>query len=99
MSRFSSLGEEDLEGMLLENYEGRLLTLEEEVEKAVSQLPEYSRVVFEKSREEQLKYEEIARELGISVNTVKFHMKKALALLREHLARYLAAALLFFLHF
>ena len=99
MSRFSSLGEEDLEGMLLENYEGHLLTLEEEVEKAVSQLPEHSRVVFEKSREEQLKYEEIARELGSSVNTVKFHMKKALALLREHLARYLAAVFLFFLHF
>ena len=89
MNPFSSVGEEYLEQLMLEDYEGRLLELEEEVQRAVSQLPEHSRVVFEKSREGNLKYEEIARELGISVNTVKFHMKKALSLLRATLAKYL----------
>ena len=89
MNQFSSVGEEYLEQLMLEDYEGRLLELEEEVQRAVSQLPEHSRVVFEKSREGNLKYEEIARELGISVNTVKFHMKKALSLLRATLAKYL----------
>ncbi len=86
---------DELEAMMLEDYEGRLLELEEEVQKAVSQLPGHSRTVFERSREGHLKYEEIAREMGISVNTVKFHMKKALALLRSYLAKYLSLFLAF----
>lgn len=57
--------------------------------KAVDELPEESRKVFRMSREQELKYEEIAGKLGISVNTVKYHMKKALSLLREKLEKFL----------
>lgn len=95
MSQLSSVAQEGLEQVMKEDYQGRLLELEDELQKAVAQLPGNSRIVFEKSRVEQLKYEEIAQELGISVNTVKFHMKKALALLREKLAKYLALIPLF----
>ena len=47
------------------------------------------RTVFKKSRFEQKKYEEIALELGISINTVKYHIKNALALLQKRLDNYL----------
>ncbi len=99
MQQFSSLPAGQLERILLEDYEGRLLELEDDLEKAVSQLPEHTRMVFEKSRGEHLKYEEIARQMGISVNTVKFHMKKALSLLRASLAKYLPAAVSLFMLF
>ena len=43
--------------------------------------------------------DEIAKELNISVNTVKYHIKKALSLLREELKDYILAitALYFYL--
>lgn len=59
--------------------------LEEAVEKAVRELPETTRHVFLLHRDEGLKYEQIASALGISVNTVKYHMKRALAQLRDRL--------------
>ena len=75
---------------------GRLLEQELEVEimKAIDRLPEECRRVFHLSRFEEKKYEEIAKELDISVNTVKYHIKRALALLHEDLGKYLAAAIL-----
>ena len=63
--------------------------LEGEITKAIGRLPEECRCVFQMSRFEEKKYEEIARELQISVNTVKYHIKHALALLREDLGKYL----------
>lgn len=56
---------------------------------ALSQLPERSRRVFEMSRFEELKYQEIADELTLSLKTVEGHMTKALKHLRHHLADYL----------
>ena len=74
---------------------GRLLEkeLEGEIMGAIDRLPEDCRRVFRLSRFEQLKYEEIAQQLNISVNTVKYHIKHALALLHEQLGKYLAAAM------
>lgn len=63
--------------------------LEEELERSIEALPEECRVVFKKSRFEQKKYEEIARELNISVNTVKYHIKNALAFLQKRMLGYL----------
>lgn len=48
----------------------------------IKSLPEQTRMVFLLSREENLSYEEIAVRLGISVNTVKYHMKIALQKMR-----------------
>jgi len=56
---------------------------------ALSELPEKSRVVFEMSRFQELKYQEIADELTLSLKTVEGHMTKALKHLRLHLADYL----------
>lgn len=75
---------------------GRLLEkeLEEEIMKAINRLPDECRRVFNMSRFENRKYEEIANELKISVNTVKYHIKHALALLHEDLGKYLAMAMM-----
>ena len=74
---------------------GRLLEkeLEGEIMSAIDRLPEDCQKVFRLSRFEQLKYDEIAQRLNISVNTVKYHIKHALALLHEDLGKYLAAVM------
>lgn len=57
-------------------------SLELMVEKAINDLPEQCRKVFELSRYEGLKYKEIAQRMGISVKTVESHMANALKTLR-----------------
>lgn len=75
-------------GILLEK------ELEDKVMEAVSRLPEPCRRVFMMSRFDGLQYNEIAEELGISVNTVKYHMKKALQRLSEEMGPYVLLILL-----
>ena len=70
--------------------------LDHEIRRAISRLPEECRRVFLKSRFEEKKYEEIACELGISVNTVKYHIKNALSLLYKELGKYLLPCLILF---
>ena len=70
--------------------------LEEEIYKDIDKLPNECRRVFDKSRFEGKSYEEISQELGISVNTVKYHIKNALASLQTNLSKYLITLLLFF---
>jgi RNA polymerase sigma-70 factor (family 1) len=74
--------------------------LEERIERAVSQLPEQCQIAFRMSRFEELKYQEIADQLGISIKTVENQIGKALKILRNALADYLPTLLLlaFFLH-
>ena len=57
-------------------------SLERLVEKAIGELPEQCRKVFELSRYEGLKHREIAERLGISVKTVESHISNALKILR-----------------
>lgn len=75
---------------------GKLLEkeLEDEIMNAINRLPDECRRVFNMSRFENRKYEEIAQELKISVNTVKYHIKHALALLHEDLGKYLTMAMM-----
>lgn len=78
-------------GMLLQQ------ELEDTVMECIERLPKECRTVFKMSRFDQRKQEDIARELNISVNTVKYHIKNALAFLRQHLAPYLASIIISFL--
>ena len=50
---------------------------------AIDSLPEKCREVFIMSKRDGLKYEEIAEELGLSVNTVRNQISKALKVLKE----------------
>ncbi|MFY0591837.1 RNA polymerase sigma-70 factor [Roseivirga sp.] len=63
--------------------------LQNRIKDALSDLPPQCQRVFRLSREEGLKYHEIAEELGISKKTVEVHMGKALKLLRASLKDYL----------
>lgn len=56
---------------------------------AVNQLPPQQRIVFSMSRDEGMKYEEIANHLNLSKNTVKAHLKKALSTIRLVVSNYL----------
>lgn len=64
--------------------------LEHEIQNAINKLPEECRNVFTKSRFENKHYEEIAEELGISINTVKYHIKNAIIRLSNDLRDYLS---------
>jgi RNA polymerase sigma-70 factor (family 1) len=55
--------------------------------KAVDQLPPQQKKVYQLSREQGLKHEEIAEQLQISPGTVKNHMVQLLRTLREHLEK------------
>lgn len=70
-------------GILLEK------EFEKELCKAVDGLPKECRKVFEMSRRDNKKYGEISKELGISINTVKYHIKNALRLINLSVAKYL----------
>jgi RNA polymerase sigma-70 factor (ECF subfamily) len=61
------------------------------VRRAVEALPPRCREVWELSRNHGLGYEEISRVTGVSINTVKTQMARALRALREALVPFLAA--------
>ena len=50
---------------------------------AIDSLPERCREIFLMSKRDGLKYEDIADELGISENTVRNQISKALKILKE----------------
>ncbi|BDD10580.1 DNA-directed RNA polymerase sigma-70 factor [Fulvitalea axinellae] len=56
-----------------------------ELDKAIDNLPERCREVFEMSRFSGLGNKEIAKELGVSVKAVEGHITKALSKIRTHL--------------
>ncbi len=99
--------ERDLQAELLNHYplfpSGETHTLEELqemdnlVEQALSSLPPQRRKVYELCKRQGKSYQEAATELGITVQTVKDHMKKALAALRVFLQNKGKLALIFYL--
>ena len=64
------------------------------VKEATSRMPELTRIVFEKSRNEGKTYAEIAKECGISNRQVASEIQKALSILRKALKDYMPAFLL-----
>lgn len=76
----------------------QLSELQQHLNKALSELPEQCRTIFQMSRYEELKYQEIADRLGLSVKTIENQMGKALRLLREKLKDFLPVLLLILLN-
>ncbi|MGV8138242.1 MAG: RNA polymerase sigma-70 factor [Mangrovibacterium sp.] len=68
--------------------------LEERIRISLNRLPEKCRTVFQLSRFGELKYHEIASQLGISVKTVETQMGKAIRMMRRDLKDYLCQAAL-----
>ena len=69
--------------------------LENKINSIINELSPECRAVFKMSRFDGMKYEEIASELNLSVNTVKYHMKNALGKLRLELKDYILSILVF----
>ena len=70
--------------------------MQEELKKSIEQLPEQCRNIFRLSRDENLKYKEIANRLQISENTVDTQIRRALKKLRNDLKNYLISILIIF---
>ncbi|MDR6782510.1 RNA polymerase sigma-70 factor (ECF subfamily) [Pedobacter africanus] len=68
--------------------------LERQIGLALNELPEQCRTIFQMSRFEELKYREIADQLGLSVKTIENQMGKALKMMRLKLADFLTLILL-----
>ena len=83
-SRHRSLASRDTEPVTLEE-PSTYRELEARLQKALDELPEQCRTIFQLSRFEGLKYREIADRLGLAVKTVENQMGKALRVLREKL--------------
>jgi RNA polymerase sigma-70 factor (ECF subfamily) len=66
-----------------------------DIEKAVAELPDQMRKIFELSRNRGLKYAEIAVLLDISIKTVETQMGRALIKLRQKLSLYLLSISIF----
>lgn len=77
----------ELEKILVESENPEEINVAEEyrrlIDEAVGRLPEKAKRVFTMSRYERLKYEEIARRLEISPETVKKHLQYATAFIKK----------------
>ena len=71
--------------------------LQSRINAAIDKMPEKCREIFVLNRFENLKYNEIAQKLSLSVKTVEAQMSKALQIMRTHLADYLSLLLIIFL--
>lgn len=69
--------------------------LEALIEQSLGELPELTREIFHLSRNEKMKYEEIARQKNITTDIVKYHIRNALSKLRVDLKNYLPFLLSF----
>ncbi|WP_228466753.1 RNA polymerase sigma-70 factor [Adhaeribacter swui] len=72
----------------------QLSELENQLQRALTELPEQCRTIFQLSRFEELKYQEIADHLNLSIKTVENQMGKALKLLRLKLVDFLPLILM-----
>lgn len=68
--------------------------LEDKIQASLEKLPPERKKIFLMSRNEELKYKEIAEKLNISIKTVENQMGKALKLLREELAEFLVITMI-----
>ena len=69
------------------------IELESRISDALQKLPEQCRLIFKMSRFEELKYQEIADRLGLSIKTIENQIGKALRIMRTELADYLPVIL------
>jgi RNA polymerase sigma-70 factor (family 1) len=86
----ADIGQNPLEYTIMNEFEDR-------VKAAIELLPPRYKQAFKLSRFDNLTYEEIAEEMGISINGVKMNIKKALEFLREKLSDYLTTIIILLL--
>lgn len=67
----------------------------DQLQKAIEELPEVTRRIYRMVRFDNMKYVEVAKQLGISANTVKYHMKNAVRFLNDRLSRLIILSIVF----
>jgi RNA polymerase sigma-70 factor (ECF subfamily) len=72
--------------------------MKQRISTATAELPEKCREIFLLNRNGNLKYQQIADQLGISVKTVETQMSKALQHMRKRLAEFIYVLLLIISH-
>jgi RNA polymerase sigma-70 factor, ECF subfamily len=82
---------DEMAGGLHHDSDGELSVM---VQKALLELPEKRREIFEMSRFEGMKYHEIADKLGIKIKTVETQMTRALDFMRKYLKEFISVILL-----
>jgi RNA polymerase sigma-70 factor (ECF subfamily) len=87
--------EEDMH--FIENLEDN--QLEERIDQEINKLPDKCKQAFRLSRFEELKYNEIADQMGVSVKTVEAHISNALNKLSNALKDYLHILIILIIHF
>lgn len=80
---------ENISKSLVQPPDGESFEIRDAILNAINELPEKCREVFMLSRYTTLSHKEIADILGISLQTVKNHITKAMNFLRKKLAKYL----------
>ena len=70
--------------------------LESKIHESINKLPPVCKQVFTMSRFREMSYKEISCELGISVNTVKYHINSALVILKKELGTFLCIIFAFY---
>jgi len=88
----------DIENLLeVPEYDGADILVEAElklkIDESIAELPEKCREIFVLNRYENLKYQEIADKLQISIKTVETQMSKALQHMRVRLAEFMSVLL------
>lgn len=73
--------------------------LDAKINECIETLPAQTRRIFCLSRFDNLKYDEIAHETGVSVDVVKYHIKSALVRLKDELKGYLITLIIFLINF
>jgi len=86
-ARYARAGGENSRELVAQQVEAG--ELEQKIQVALLALPDQCRLIFQLSRFEELKYQEISDQLSLSVKTVENQMGKALRLMREQLKDYL----------
>jgi RNA polymerase sigma-70 factor, ECF subfamily len=76
----------------------QLAQLQDSLNRALDDLPPQCGLIFKMSRYEEMKYQEIANKLGLSVKTIENQMGKALKILREKLVDFLPLTIIILLN-
>lgn len=63
--------------------------MQSKFDKLIENLPEQCRKIFLLSRAENMTYEDIANNMDISINTVKYHIKMALQKIRSGMGKFM----------
>ena len=58
-----------------------------EIDRTVEQLPDQCRLIFDMAKNRQMKYKEIAEELGVSVSTVRMQLIKATSAIKDSIRK------------